>query len=71
MTPEDIKTVGFKDMDPMQLEAFVKVIGHAIILSELTEDEDVAAEVLEDANELVRLFGGNSVSVQRNVDLQI
>ena len=71
MTPEDMKTVGLKDMSPMQLEALTKLIGHAIILSEHCGDADIAEDVLADANELIELLGGNGVSIHREVHLHL
>jgi|DEB0MinimDraft_3_1074331.scaffolds.fasta_scaffold350727_1 hypothetical protein len=54
------KSIGFKDMHPMQVEAIMQLIGESLYLaSVLGEDELAATE--ETVDELVKLFGGNGV----------
>lgn len=67
---EDIgKTVGIKDMHPAQIEALIQFIGLALHLASQFEDDDAIEVVEEQADEMIRLFGGNGVKVNLAVEL--
>jgi hypothetical protein len=61
-------TLGLKDMHPMQIEALMEFIGITLNLASLTNDMEVVAETEAFADELVKLFGGNGVKVNIEVD---
>ena len=63
MHVEDIKAMGFKQMHTVQVEALLMFVQDALNLAAMTEDQDIIADVEQTADELVRLFGGNGVSV--------
>lgn len=68
MHVEDIKAMGFKQMHTVQVEALLMFVQDALNLAAMTEDQDIIADVEQTADELVRLFGGNGVSVKYVVD---
>lgn len=68
MQVEDIKAMGFTQMHTVQVEALLMFVQDALQLASMTEDPEIVAEVEQDADELVRLFGGNGVSVNYDVD---
>ena len=68
MHVEDIKAMGFKQMHKAQVEALLMFVQDALNLAAMTEDQDIIADVEQTADELVRLFGGNGVSVNYVVD---
>ena len=68
MHVEDIKAMGFKQMHQAQVEALLMFVQDALNLAAMTEDQDIIADVEQTADELVRLFGGNGVSVKYVVD---
>lgn len=70
MIPEDMKTVGLKDMAEEQIEAIMKMAHHALILAQCTGDEDLYEEVLEDANDMVILLGGQSLQVGMSIKIE-
>lgn len=61
-------TLGLKDMHPMQVEALMEFIGITLNLASLTNDMEVVAETEAFADELIKLFGGNGVKVNIEVD---
>jgi hypothetical protein len=61
-------TLGLKDMHPMQIEALMEFIGITLNLASLTNDMEVVAETEAFADELIKLFGGNGVKVNIEVD---
>ncbi len=62
------KSMGFKDMHPMQVEALTELIGIALNLASLAEDNETLEETAAYCDELVKLFGGNGVSMSVDVD---
>jgi hypothetical protein len=65
---EDFKSLGFKDMHPMQVEAVMELIGIALNLASLAEDNDILEDTTAYCDELVKLFGGNGVRLSVEVD---
>jgi hypothetical protein len=63
MNIEDMKTLGLKQMHTVQVEALLEFIQDALNLAAMTEDKDIVLEVENKADEMIRLFGGNGVSV--------
>jgi len=61
---EDLKTVGFKDMHPEQVEALVTLIHATLSLADGYENEEVFKEALAVAEDAVTLFGGDGVEVR-------
>ena len=68
MHVEDIKAMGFKQMHTVQVEALLMFVQDALNLAAMTEDQDIISDVEQTADELVRLFGGNGVSVNYVID---
>ena len=64
MMASKIKSVGIKDMHPMQIQSLASFIELAINLAANFEDESVMQEVEYKADEMIRLFGGNGVVVE-------
>jgi len=68
MQIEDLKALGFKNMHQAQVEALLMFVQDALRLAAMTEEPDILADVEQSADELVRLFGGNGVSLNYVVD---
>jgi len=68
MHVEDIKAMGFKQMHQAQVEALLMFVQDALRLAAMTEDPDILADVEQSADELVRMFGGNGVSLNYVID---
>ena len=68
MHVEDIKAMGFKQMHTVQVEALLMFVHDALNLAAMTEDPEIVADVEQTADELVRLFGGNGVSISYVID---
>jgi hypothetical protein len=68
MIDPNLPTLGFKQMHPLQVEAVTVFIETALNVACMTGDEDVIREVEDAADNMVPLFGGNSVSVKINVN---
>ncbi len=64
MIDPDMKTLGLRQMHPMQIEALMDFIGWAIDLSVLSMDEGLVQETEGMADELVRMFGGKGVRIE-------
>ena len=64
MIEPDMKTLGLRDMHPMQVESLMDFVGWAIDLAALVGDEDLLKETEGSADELVRMFGGKGVRVE-------
>ena len=64
MIDPDMKTLGLKQMHPMQIEALMDFIGWAVDLSVISMDEDLVQETEGKADELVRMFGGKGVRIE-------
>ena len=64
MIEPDMKTLGLRDMHPMQVESLMDFVGWAIDLAVLVGDEDLLKETEGAADELVRMFGGKGVRIE-------
>jgi len=64
---DEIKSLGFKEMHPMQVEALVDLINRALNLACLTGDDEIIQEIEQSSDEVIHLFGGNGVSVKIDV----
>ncbi len=64
MIEPDMKTLGLRDMHPMQVESIMDFVGWAIDLAALVGDEDLLKETEGSADELVRMFGGKGVRIE-------
>lgn len=62
------KTLGLKQMHPVQVETLMEFVGVAINLATLTNDKEVIEETEAFADELIRMFGGNGVRVVIDVE---
>ncbi len=60
---QDFKSIGLKDMHPMQIGALMELIGTTLKLAANTKDRNLLTSVESDCDELVKLFGGVGVSV--------
>jgi hypothetical protein len=63
MNIENMETLGLKQMHTVQVEALLEFIQDAINLAALTQDPEIVLEVEHKADQMIRLFGGNGVSV--------
>lgn len=66
---QEFKSLGIKDMHPMQIEALINFIGMALDMASQFEGDEALEMVEEEADQLVRLFGGNGVRVELKVEL--
>lgn len=57
---EDFKSLGFKDMHPMQIEALMEVVAAAMCMA-AEIGPDALQETEEAVDEMVKIFGGNGV----------
>lgn len=65
MTPDEyLKTLGFKDMHPEQVEALMLLIHSFLSLADGYENEDIFEQAKEIAEDAVILFGGRGIEVQ-------
>lgn len=65
MTPEEyLKTLGFKDMHPEQINALMLLIHTFLSLADGYEDDDIFEQAKEIAEDAVILFGGHGIEVQ-------
>jgi|TARA_R100001460_G_scaffold95738_1_gene137961 hypothetical protein len=64
MIDPDMKTLGLRQMHPMQIEALMDFIGWAVDLSVISMDEGLVQETEGMADELVRMFGGKGVRIE-------
>jgi len=63
MKTKKFKSLGIDQMHPMQLAALMQLVNTSLRLASMIDDE-ILAEVEEDANDLVQLFGGVGVKVE-------
>jgi len=63
------KTLGLKDMHPMQVETLLEFVGITLNLASLTNDQTVIDETEALADELVKLFGGKGVRLTIDVEI--
>jgi len=68
MKSEDFKSVGLRDMHPMQVQALMDLIGMTINLATSTEDMEIIEDVEAYCDELVKIFGGNGVKLTIELD---
>ena len=61
MIDPDMKTLGLRQMHPMQIEALMDFIGWAVDLSVISMDENLVQETEGMADELVRMFGARAL----------
>ena len=66
MIAPDFKTLSLGQMHPMQVEALLKFVGEALNLAALTSDKQILRETEAEADELIRLFGGNGIKLTVN-----
>jgi hypothetical protein len=65
MTPDEyLKTIGFKDMHPEQVEALMLLIHSFLSLADGYENEDIFEQAKEIAEDAVIIFGGHGIEVQ-------
>ena len=59
-----MKTLGLKDMHPMQIRALMDFVEMSIEIAAVTGNKDAVRDVEAAADDLIRLFGGNGVKVE-------
>jgi hypothetical protein len=64
MIDPDMKTLGIRQMHPMQIETLMDFVGLAIDLAVLSKDETLVEETEAAADELVKMFGGKGVRIE-------
>ena len=68
MFEKEFKSLGLKEMHPMQIESLMEFIGVTLNLATMTEDDDVIKETEAFADELIKLFGGNGIKLTIEAD---
>ncbi len=63
MEMEDFKTIGFKQMHQMQIDTLINYISTAVEIAASLGDPVVLAEVEEESDELIKMFGGKGLFV--------
>jgi hypothetical protein len=64
MIPEEnLKSLGFKDMHPEQIEAFLLMVHSFLSLADGYENDDIFEQAKEIADDAVILFGGHGIEV--------
>jgi hypothetical protein len=66
---DKFESLGFKDMHPMQVEALTELVGIALNLASLAEDNEIFEETAAYCDELVKIFGGSGVSMSVDISL--
>jgi len=66
---DKFESIGFKDMHPMQVEALTELVGIALNLASLAEDNEIFEETAAYCDELVKIFGGSGVSMSVDISL--
>jgi hypothetical protein len=69
MIDQNFKSLGFKDMHPMQVNALLELVGITMNLASMAEDNDIAEDVTAYCDEVIKLFGGNGVRMIVEVDV--
>ena len=64
MIEKDMKSLGLKDMHPMQVHALLNFLHTAIDLAATVGKDKILEEVESEADELIKLFGGRGVKVE-------
>ena len=62
------KSIGLKDMHPMQLEALMSLIGLTLELAVKIDEPEILNNVEADCDEFVKLLGGNGIKVKIELD---
>jgi hypothetical protein len=62
------KTLGLRDMHPMQVKMLMEFIDLTIQLSSMANDMEIVEETEAAADELIKIFGGNGVKVTIDTD---
>ena len=68
MFEKEFKSLGLREMHPMQVESLMEFIGVTLNLATMTEDDDVIKETEAFADELIKLFGGNGIKLTIEAD---
>jgi hypothetical protein len=68
MFEKEFKSLGLRQMHPMQVESLMEFIGVALNLATMTNDDDVIKETEAFADELIKLFGGNGIKLTIEAD---
>jgi hypothetical protein len=66
-----MKTVGLKDMHPVQVEALMELISMTINLASQTKDMEILDDVEAYCDEMVKLFGGIGVRLDIKVNTNL
>lgn len=68
MFEKEFKSLGLRQMHPMQVESLMEFIGVTLNLATMTDDDDVIKETEAFADELIKLFGGNGIKLTIEAD---
>ena len=68
MKLDEMKTVGLRDMHPMQVYHLMEMVGMTLNLAAMTRDADILEETEAYCDELIKLFGGVGVSMSIDID---
>jgi len=68
MFEKEFKSLGLRQMHPMQVESLMEFIGVTLNLATMTEDDEVIKETEAFADELIKLFGGNGIKLTIEAD---
>ena len=68
MFEKEFKSLGLREMHPMQVESLMEFIGVTLNLATMTDDDDVIKETEAFADELIKLFGGNGITLTIEAD---
>ena len=63
MIEKDMRSLGLKDMHPMQVSALMNFVGTTLDLAAQIGKDNVLEKVEAEADELIKLFGGKGVKV--------
>jgi hypothetical protein len=62
--PKKVESLGFHQMHSMQIEALMNFVNMGLNLAAMCGDQDIMNEAEAEADELIRLFGGNGVRLK-------
>ena len=62
--PQKVETLGFHQMHSMQIEALMNFVNMGLNHAAMCGDKDIMDEAEAEADELIRLFGGNGVRLK-------
>jgi hypothetical protein len=68
MLPKNLKSVGWKDMHPFQVEELAIFIGETVKLARKLDDGDALWETKARAHELIRVFGGGGLTLSATLE---